>query len=90
MRHSMNQKSAEILALKGLAFLANAPDSLERFLALSGINPAELRERAEEPEFLAALLDFLMTDEPLLTTFCETERLDAQVLHSARRALPGA
>jgi Protein of unknown function (DUF3572) len=85
----MNQATAEILALKGLAYLANSPDSLERFLALSGIGGGELRERAEDPEFLAALMDFLLTDEPLLTGFCEVESLDAKTIHAARRALPG-
>jgi hypothetical protein len=85
----MKPQNAEILALKGLAFLANDAVALERFLALTGTTGAELRDRAEEPEFLAALLDFLMTDEPLLTAFCEAEGFDAQTLHSARRALPG-
>jgi hypothetical protein len=86
----MNQQNAEILAFKGLAFVANDPVALERFLSLTGITAPELRDRAEEPEFLAALLDFLMGDEPLLTGFCEDEGLDAATLHSARRALPGA
>jgi hypothetical protein len=89
MRLGMTQPAAEILALKGLAFLVNAPDSLERFLALSGTSGVELRARAEEPEFLAALMDFILTDEPLLTAFCEAESVDAQTIHSARRALPG-
>jgi hypothetical protein len=86
----MNQENAEILALKGLAFLVNDAAALERFLALTGITGPELRARAEEAEFLAALMDFLMGDEPLLTQFCEAESLDAATLHSARRALPGA
>jgi hypothetical protein len=85
----MKPQNAEVLALKGLAFLVNDAAALERFLSVSGTTGPELRGRAEEPEFLAALLDFLMTDEPLLTAFCEAESLDAQTLHSARRALPG-
>ena len=86
----MNLPNAEIVALKGLAFLVNDDEALERFLNLTGITGPELREQAGELEFLAALLDFLMGDEPLLTRFCETEGLDAQTLHGARRALPGA
>jgi hypothetical protein len=85
----MNQENAEILALKSLAFLASDPDALGRFLTLTGTSGAELQHRAEDPEFLAALLDFLMTDEPLVAAFCQAESLDAQRLHSARRALPG-
>jgi hypothetical protein len=90
MRPITSQQSAETIALKGLTFLVNAPDSLDRFLALSGTSGVELRERAEEPEFLAAVVDFLLTDEPLLTAFCEAESLDAQAIHRARRMLPGA
>ena len=86
----MNQSAAETIALKGLAFLANAPDSLDRFLALSGTSGAELRAHAEDPEFLAALMDFVLSDESLLTAFCEAEALDARQVHSARRLLPGA
>ncbi len=85
----MKQQNAEILALKGLAFLANDDSALELFLAVTGPTGMELRDRAEEPEFLAALLDFLMGDAPLLTAFCEEQALDATTLHSARRALPG-
>ena len=86
----MNRQSAEILAFKGLAFLANDAPALEKFLTLTGTTASELRGRAEEPEFLAALLDFLMTDEPLLTAFCEAEAVDAATFYGARRALPGA
>lgn len=86
----MNQENAEILALRGLAFLAGEPDAMGRFLTLTGTSGPELRDRAEDPEFLAALLDFLMTDEPLVTAFCQAESMDAQQLHNARRALPGA
>ena len=85
----MTPKNAEIIALKGLAFLVNTPDSLDRFMNLSGTDVAGLRQRAGEPEFLAALMDFLMADEKLLTTFCEDESLDAKTLHMARHALPG-
>ena len=90
MRALMTPESAEIVALKGLAFLVNTPDSLDRFMTLSGTSAGELRRRAEEPEFLAALMDFLMSDEKLLTAFCEGESLDAKTLHMARHALPGA
>jgi hypothetical protein len=35
-------------------------------------------------------MDFLLSQEALLTRFCEDESLDSKTIHLARRALPGA
>jgi hypothetical protein len=78
------------MALKGLAFLANSDGPLDRFMALSGAGADDLRERAGEPEFLAAVMDFLMSDEELLMTFCSETSIDPKDLQIARMALPGA
>jgi len=64
-------------------------DDLARFLNLSGVDPDTLRERAAEPEFLAAVLDFLLTDDALLAAFCEAQSLDARTLHVTRARLGG-
>lgn len=81
---------AETLALKALAFLAQSEEDLERFLALSGVTMADLRSRADDPEILAAILDFMLTDDARVTGFCESAGIDPRELHAARRALPGA
>ena len=86
----MNSTEAETLALKALAFLAHSPDEIDRFVALSGVAPADLRARADEPEILAAVLDFLLADDTRVTGFCEEAGIDPRELHAARRALPGA
>ena len=83
-------RTAEILALKGLAFLANSEGPLDRFMALSGACADDLRERAGEPEFLAAVMDFLMSDENLLMAFCDEASIDPRDVQMARMALPGA
>lgn len=90
MPGSMTSLAAETLALKGLGFLASSPEDMERFMALSGIGPAHLRARADDPEFLAAVIDFLLANETLLIAFCEAEALDARVLHMMRQVLDGA
>jgi len=90
MRTELTLQAAETLALKGLAFLVNSPDDLDRFLAASGAAAASLRQSAEEPEFLAAVMDFLLSNEVLLTRFCQDESLDSKTIHRARHALPGA
>ena len=86
----MRTADAETLALKALGFLARDTDALLRLLTLSGLELDDLRERAGEPELLAAVVDFLLSDDALLARFAEEEGLDAQEIHAARRALPGA
>lgn len=90
MRGSFSREAAETLALKALAWLASMPDDIERFLNVTGVEAGELRARAGEPEFLAAVMDFLLADDKLLTGFCDSEGLDPKDIHLARRALPGA
>jgi Protein of unknown function (DUF3572) len=86
----MHSSAAETLALKGLAFLAAEGETIDRFLEVSGIRPDDLRERADDPLVLAAVLDFLLADDKLLLAFAEGEGVDPKVVHAARRALPGA
>jgi hypothetical protein len=89
MRAKMTPQNAQILALKGLGFLANSEGALARFSELSGAGENELRERTGEPEFLTAVVDFLLSDEQLLTQFCEDESIDARDIHLARHVLAG-
>jgi hypothetical protein len=86
---SMNQPSAETIALQALAFLASSPEALHRFVAVSGADAASLRQRAAEPEFLSAVLDYLLANEDLLTQFCENESLAARTVHVAAARLSG-
>lgn len=65
----MNGEIAEDMAIKGLAFLAGDDERLSRFLALSGIDPAHLREAAAEPGFLAGVMAHLASDEGVLVQF---------------------
>jgi hypothetical protein len=81
---------AEILAIKALTFLAQSPDDIDRFVTLSGVAPGDLRERAGDPEILAAVLDFILTDDSRIEAACESLGVDPQDLQAARRALPGA
>ena len=86
----MRSSAAETLGLKALAFLAADPDALTRFLGLSGTVLEDLRTRADDPLLLAAVLDFVLTDDGLLVAFAEAEGVDPRSVHEARRALPGA
>lgn len=86
----MTVVAAETLAIKALTFLVNSPHALARFAAASGAGTLNFREGAEDPEFLAAVLDFIASEEDLARAFCAAEELKPDALHSARRALPGA
>ncbi|HTT83406.1 MAG TPA: DUF3572 domain-containing protein [Rhizomicrobium sp.] len=77
----------ELLALKALGFLAAMPDALARFLGQSGATPADLRARAEDPQFLGGVLDFLLGDDEMVRQFCAAEAVDAQTVHLARNRL---
>ena len=85
----MQRSAAETIALKALAHLAAEGDALVRFLALSGLELDDLRAQAGNPELLAGVIDFLLSDEALCARFLAAEDLDPQMLHAARRALPG-
>lgn len=85
----MTPTEAETLALQALAFLAQSPDEIDRFLVASGISPPDLRERAGDPEILAAIMDFVLADDTRITDLCDALATDPRVLHAVRRALPG-
>ena len=61
---------AEATAVAVLGWLANEPEMLSRFLALSGVQPTQLRQAVGDPAFLAGMLEFLMQHEPTLMEFC--------------------
>jgi hypothetical protein len=85
----MTLDQAATIALKGLAYLVNSGDPLDRFLELSGAGRDMLRERANEPEFLASLLDFLLSNEALLADFSGASGIDVRAVHIARHVLAG-
>ena len=83
-------EKAEVLALQALDFLAQEPERLGRFLALSGIGPAQLRDSAGSPHTLAGVLDHLLQDESLLLVFCSLNGHLPQSVAPARQVLLAA
>ncbi|MGH6887727.1 MAG: DUF3572 family protein [Rhizomicrobium sp.] len=79
--------AADVLALEALAFLADSPDDLALFIRLSGVDPAGLRARAGERQFLAGVLDYFLGDEKLLTRFCQQNAVEPATIHRLRAAL---
>ncbi|MEO8176040.1 MAG: DUF3572 family protein [Sphingomicrobium sp.] len=81
------QRDPAALALRALAATIADQRLAERFLALSGIDPLELRHSAAEPDLLAALLRFLEAHEPDLVTIAATLGVKPAALVAARREL---
>ena len=87
MRTGMTRERAETIGLNGLAFLAANSDGFDRFLRLSGMEVPLLRERASEPDYLRAVLEFLLTEDALVAEFCKEHKLEARDLHLAQHML---
>lgn len=89
-RTQATYESAEMLAIQALSFLADDPERLARFLALTGIEAQSLRRAAREPNFLLGVLDHLAGDERLLRQFSEQQAVTPEVVTRARDLLAGA
>ena len=81
---------AEAIGLRALAFLAEDPARLGRFLALTGIGPDQLRDEAASPTSALAVLDHLMGDESLLLVFAANAGMSPEAVASAYHLLTRA
>ncbi len=81
------------LAVEALGFLAADETRLERFLAVTGLGPHNLRRAAADPGFLVSVLDYLAADERLIVAFAaEGDRRPEDVMRAleAMRGPPSA
>lgn len=78
---------AEIVAIQALSFVAGEPERLGLFLAESGLGPDTLRSAATDPQFLAAVLDFVLRDDAMVTAFAKSVELDPTNVAAARQVL---
>ena len=81
--------AAEQLAIAALGFIADEPERLGRFLAMTGLGPGSLRNAAREPYFLAGVLDHVAADETLLVAFAAQHEVDPDAVMRARDELGG-
>jgi uncharacterized protein DUF3572 len=81
--------AAQTLALKALTWLVGNDEILPVFLGASGSSTDELRVRAGDPDFLGAVLDFLMMDDAWIVAFCDSAGIGYDQPMQARLALPG-
>lgn len=83
----MTREEAETLAIQGLQHIAGDTELLQRFLALTGIAPQDLRDAAGSRSFLSGVLDFYMGDEAILTAFAASCSIPPESIAQARAVL---
>lgn len=82
--------NADSLALAALGWTVAEPSRAERLLALTGLDPTDLRARAGDPVLLAAVLGFLESHEPDLIACAAALEVKPEALIRARHELESA
>ncbi|GAK33084.1 hypothetical protein JCM17846_31940 [Iodidimonas nitroreducens] len=77
------------VALQALAFILADETLRGRFLDLSGITADQIRDQVQDPDFLCAVLDFLLANEKDLLAFTQETGIDATAPGLARHGLHG-
>ncbi|MGA8613985.1 MAG: DUF3572 domain-containing protein [Xanthobacteraceae bacterium] len=76
-----------MLAIQALAFIAEEPERLSAFLAVTGLAPERIRAAAREPSFLVGVLEHMLGDENLLIAFSLSAGIDPADIARASNAL---
>jgi hypothetical protein len=84
-KHMLNDPM--LIALAALRWVVAEPARAERILAVTGLTPADLRERAGDSALLAAILAYLEAYEPDLIACAAAIEMPVQALVAAREAL---
>lgn len=86
----MSPDYAKEIGQSALIWLAGNEDLLPVFLGSTGAAGVDLRAMADQPSFLASVLDFITMDDRWVVAFCEAEGLAYEVPLAARQSMPGA
>ncbi len=87
MRERATNADPTALVLQALAATLSEPRRAERFLALTGIDADQLRERIGDPGLLSAVIGFLASHEPDLIAVAEAIGSTPEALVAAGRSL---
>ncbi len=88
-RKSVNNPPSDpvSLALAALGWILGDSDRAERYLDLTGLDPAALRAGLEDEAVLASALEFLTNHEPDLIRAAQALAITPEELAAARDAL---
>ncbi|MDO6413862.1 DUF3572 domain-containing protein [Sphingomonas sp. BIUV-7] len=78
---------APTIALRALGWILGDADRASRFLALTGLEPENLRARISEPSLHAAVVAFLAGHESDLISCAEALELAPESIQAAAREL---
>lgn len=73
--------------IAALSYFAINPKTMDRFFALTGLDPASLKYAAHAPGFLAGVLDFVIGDERVLRAVAEAQETTPDAIVAARARL---
>ena len=87
---SLDRNNAEEVAISALVFLSNQPEQMQRFMDLTGLDPASIRSAASDRNFLVSVLEHIMQDEAVLLSLAESASLNPADIVAACQILSGA
>ena len=87
MRERSTNADPTAVVLQALAAMLAEPRRAERFLALTGIDAEQLRDRIDDPGLLVAVIGFLESHEPDLVAVAEAIGTTPEKLIAAGRTL---
>ncbi len=82
-----NLPDADVLGLQALVWTIGEPDRASRLIAVTGLDPDDLRARAGEPAVLAAVIGYLESYEPDLVACASALNVSPEALVAAHAAL---
>lgn len=83
-----NSEDPASLALGAIAWILSDDDRAQRFLALTGLSPDDLRNRLTDASLQAAALNFLEMHEPDLLACADAMGCSPETIVFAARDLP--
>jgi hypothetical protein len=86
---TLGHDAAVTLALLAVAVIAADEDLLPRFLAITGSAADDLHKRINDPDFLGAVLDFVLEDDATVAIVAEVAGVKPETMMIARAKLPG-
>jgi hypothetical protein len=75
----------EVIALRALGFVSSDRDQLNRLLLHTGMTRTDLTQQPIAQRHLAAILDFLLSNETTLLKFSRAVDLPPEAAYEARR-----
>ena len=85
----MTRDEAEAATLEALSWIASDNERIAALMEATGADAQSIRARAQEPEFMGFIWDFMMLSDDNILGFCEESGRDPAEIPSIRAALPG-